>query len=173
MSDKERHESWGIIALSHTQSSSTRLFRSPTMAHGMVSLRIAHASLPTTAHGEKRPWPEEQIVEVFMSPVQFAGLIASVKQRVADGKPLSVTALRDLLRDLETAHVRATTDLDHWRRELAGRARVTRAKVVADLHATADLIVRGMGLEALREKAWRMLPTFGTDRVIDVEEDRE
>lgn len=224
--DKPTHPSWGVIALSHISSTGTRLFLSPTEAHGLIRLTISHASLWVTDSQGQQPWPEAQIVEVQMSAVQFAELItqpnrgqgiactlnrlggesvedcpvmdddldaavnagmergvyesvrlldeviAQVKAAVDAGRPMGVAGLRTLLAQLGTARMRSGRDLDYWRKELSDRAGHLRAKVATDLHATADLIVRNMGLEALREKARALLPSFHAeraDRVIDVD----
>ncbi len=218
------HPSWAIISLTHT-SGSMRMFRSPGEHHAFMTIRIHHASLNTRMGGDREPWPEAQIVEVRLTPIQFAemitqpnrangvactltylgrermpeppkendeihdfaeaagknaiydsvaeleNLIAYIDKQIAAGKGLSLTAAREFAKDLRLAHSRATVDLDYWRKELAERGRNIRSKVTTDLHATADLIVRNMGLEALKEKARAMLPTFVGERVITVDED--
>lgn len=214
MSEKPTHPSWGIVSLSHRTSNGHTMFLSPVDAHAEVTFTVSRASLNHSEHLGASAWPETQIVEFSMSPVQFAEMItqpnrgqgvactlgrvngqrmpdcprmpdeledaaaraatrgpaegvrlldevlASLDARIADGKPLGVGALRELRRDLSTARMRSSTDLQYWRKEVTDRAHQLRAKVATELHATADLIVRNMGLSALAEKARAMLPTF-------------
>lgn len=223
-----RHPAWGMISLNHQTGNGIRLFRSPTEAHARICLRISQASMTMADDrigNESRPWCEEQIVEVYLSPVQFAELITQpnrgdgvpctigrlgvvavepppkerdalheaaeragtrgvaesvrvldrlitdLNARIEQKKAMSLTDLRDLAKDLGVARMRATTDLEYWRKEMSGRAEAMRAKIATELHATADLIVRNMGLGALAEKARAMLPTFEAERAIEV--DRE
>lgn len=220
MKDEQTHPAWGMIQICHQEASGkgTALFRTPTYSRAQVCIRISHASLGRTSGpghvGDLSPWPGKQIVEVYLSPVQYAelisrpnsgngvpctlgylggerlppppydgddlheaaesaaergvaesvrvldALIAKVLEKVDAKKGLSLTDLRELLGDLNVARMRSTSDLDYWRREMATRASAMRSKVVTDLHATADLIVRQMGLGALAEKARAMFPTF-------------
>lgn len=210
----EQHPSWALISLSHVSSSGTRLFRSPVEHHAVVRLSISTASMSDDADFGPRHHPERQLVEVYLSPVQFAELlttpnrgqgvpctitklnaarvpepppeqddideiadraagrgvfesvqllshiIAKVDALRAQGKGLSKTGLGELQADLETARMHATIDVDWWRKELSSRARAVKVKVTADLHATADLVIRNMGLGALAEHARKLLPTI-------------
>jgi hypothetical protein len=97
-------------------------------------------------------------------------VLAGLDARIAEGKPLGVGGMRELRQSLSTARMRASTDLDFWRKGLREAAHGLRAKVATELHATADLIVRNMGLEALRERARAMLPSFSAEApAIDVD----
>jgi len=202
------------ITYQEAAGSATRLFRAPNRVHSQVCLRVSQASMTVPErHGqEPRPWPEEQIVEIYLTPVQFAELItqpnrghgvpctigsvgaervppppqerdevheavehavgrgvaesvnvlseliAKLETRAAEGKGLGVKELREVVKDLDTARMRSTTDVEWWRRDLARRAEAMRARVATELHATADMILRNMGLEALRERARALLP---------------
>jgi hypothetical protein len=219
---KETHPSWGIVSLSHRTSNGHTLFLSPVDAHAEVTLTISRASLHRSEHLGVSPWPEEQIVSVSLSPVQFAelitqpnrgsgvactlnrvgsermpdcppmtdelddavtrseahgiaetvtlldGIIKDLDRRVNDRKGLSLTELRDLKKNLEVARMRGSTDLQYWRKEISDRAHKLRGKMATELHATADLIVRNMGLETLRDRARTILPTFDV-KSIDVD----
>lgn len=224
-----RHPAWGMVSLAYQEASGkdTRLFRAPNRVHSQVCLRVTQASMTVAdRHGqESRPGPEERIVEVYLTPVQFAELItqpnrgngvpctigwvgatrvgvppqerdevheaaehaarnggvaesvnlltellAKLEARVAEGKGLGVKELREVVKDLDVARMRSTTDLEWWRKDLARRAEAMRARVATELHATADMIVRNMGLEALRERARAMLPGFSAEAsAIDVD----
>ena len=98
-------------------------------------------------------------------------VITGIDGILSQGGRATAAQLRKIREDLAVARTRGSVDLDYWRREMTERAHSLRAKVATELHATADLIVRNMGLEAMREKASAWLPTMALThgRVIEVE----
>lgn len=96
-------------------------------------------------------------------------VITGIDGILSQGGRATVAQLRKIREDLAVARTRGSVDLDYWRKEVTERAHNLRAKVATELHATADLIVRNMGLEALREKARAMLPTMAPAHELVIE----
>ena len=97
------------------------------------------------------------------------GAIDTLNARIAENKPMGVKALLELRKELELAITRGHTDLNFWRKEITDRAHSLRAKVATELHATADLIVRNMGLKSIQARD--LLPTIESSSVRTIHEE--
>ena len=87
----ERHPSFGLVSISRVQSTGRRLFESPFQHQHFITLSIKRARRQRTDLHTNHVMPEEEIVEVSMSEVQFASAITSLNMGV--GTPCTISHL--------------------------------------------------------------------------------
>jgi hypothetical protein len=86
----ETHPSFGLISIARCQGAA-RLFESPFTHQNFITLSISRASRQRTDLHENHVMPDEEIVEVAMSEVQFATLISSLN--MGFGRPCTIRHL--------------------------------------------------------------------------------
>lgn len=83
----ETHPSFGMVSISRV-SGHKRLFESPFEHHHFITLSISHADRTRTDLHDNQIFPTKEIVEVAMSEVQFANMIASLN--MGTGTPCTI-----------------------------------------------------------------------------------
>lgn len=92
--DGEAHPSYATVTLSRWQGSSRRLFGSPIKVHNGITLTIHPARKYYDIHQENIHGELSSIVEIDMTPGQFADMLANFNN--GSGSPCTLTFARDV-----------------------------------------------------------------------------
>ena len=87
----ERNPSYGLLSISRVQSTGRRLFESPFRHQHYITLSITRARRQRTDLHDNMVMPEEEIIEIAMSEVQFASAITALNMGV--GTPCTISHL--------------------------------------------------------------------------------
>jgi hypothetical protein len=89
---EKKHPSFGMVSFSRCYGTNRRLFQSHVKNMTTVRLRIKQASVKHSLH-QDHTYGEESLIEVELSPAQFAELLTSMN--VGDGVPCTINYVNE------------------------------------------------------------------------------
>ena len=132
----KEHPSYGTLSINRvTSSNSTPCFGSPILHNHTIRLKINKAELNRSLH-EDRFFPREQMIEVEMTPQQFAEMLTSPNSM---GTPVTIKAVnRESVE--ETPFI---SKLDQFETELKEKVKSTHSETKQKLANIAELLNSG------------------------------